>query len=150
MDYVLEKAEYFQTKALDTEILTVDNHADAAYLYLKLKEKNPQQAEHALELLKLNGGNSTGTGIGCVDFVGNVHPDQFWQHYSLGNIRERPFSEIWSDTSEQLLTCFARPEKASLWQMRRMPDSWTFAMATFGLGPKQFMAIYGHLTPHAT
>ena len=103
MDYVLESAEKFHNKGLYVEILTVDNHADAAYLYLKLKEKNPKRAQQALELLKLNGGNSTGVGIGCVDSTGNVHPDQFWQHYTLGNIRTRRFSQIWTDTSEPLL-----------------------------------------------
>ena len=70
MDYILGKADEFQEKGLNTEILTVDNHADAAYLYLKLKEKNPAQAEEVLKLLKLNGGNSSGAGIGCVDAQG--------------------------------------------------------------------------------
>ena len=103
MDYVLDKADSFHNKSLNTEILTVDNHADAAYLYLKLKEKDPKKAENALELLKLNGGNSSCAGIACVDFNGNVHPDQFWQHYSLGSIRTRRFSQIWSDNSQPLL-----------------------------------------------
>jgi len=103
MDYVFKKAENFHKKALNTEILTVDNHADAAYLHLKLKAKDPKKAEEALQLLKLNGGNSTGTGIACVDFNGYVHPDQFWQHYSVGNIRTRKFSQIWEDNSEPLL-----------------------------------------------
>ena len=103
MDYILTKTEEFHQKGLTTEILTVDNHADAAYLYLKLKEKDPQKAEEVLRLLKLNRGNSSGKGIACVDSTGYVHPDQFWQHYSLGNIRERRFSEIWTDNSEPLL-----------------------------------------------
>ena len=68
-----------------------------------LNEKDPKKAEDALKLLKLNGGNSSGAGIACVDFNGNVHPDQFWQHYSLGNIRDRMFSEIWTDKSQPLL-----------------------------------------------
>lgn len=104
MDYVLVKAEEFHHKRLYTEILTVDNHADAAYLYLKLKEKNPAWAQIAFELLKLNGGNSSGEGIGCVDAQGFVHPDQFWRHHTLGNIRERRFSEIWADSKDPLLT----------------------------------------------
>ncbi len=103
MDMLLSKAEEFQKKGLDTEILTVDNHADAAYIYLKIKEKDPKRAEQVMQLLKLNGGNSSGRGIACVDFNGYVHPDQFWQHYSLGNIRERKFSEIWTTQSEPLL-----------------------------------------------
>ena len=103
MDYILTKTEGFHQKRVNTEILTVDNHADAAYLYLKLKEKDPEKAEEVMRLLRLNKGNSSGKGIGCVDSTGYVHPDQFWQHYSLGNIRERRFSEIWTDNSEPLL-----------------------------------------------
>jgi radical SAM protein with 4Fe4S-binding SPASM domain len=103
MDYVLRKAEEFHQKGLSTEILTVDNHSDAAYLYQKLKEKNPARAQKVLELLKQNGGNSSGTGIGCVDAQGYVHIDQFWRHYTLGNVRERKFSEIWTDNAQPML-----------------------------------------------
>jgi radical SAM protein with 4Fe4S-binding SPASM domain len=103
MDYVLGKADEFHEKGLNTEILTVDNHADAAYLYLKLKEKNPAQAQEVLKLLKLNGGNSSGVGIGCVDAQGYVHLDQFWRHYALGNVQERKFSEIWTDKTQPML-----------------------------------------------
>ncbi|MCL4429133.1 MAG: radical SAM protein [Chloroflexi bacterium] len=103
MDYILTKAEELKQKRVNTEILTVDNHADASYLYLKLQQKNAKQAEEVLQLLKLNRGNSSGTGIGCVDAEGYVHPDQFWRHHTLGNVRKRKFSEIWTDTSEPLL-----------------------------------------------
>ncbi len=103
MDYLLAKASEFQQKVIGTEILTVDNHADAAYIYLKVKEKDPNRAEEVMRLLKLNKGNSSGLGIGCVDFNGFVHPDQFWQHYSAGNIREKKFGEIWADNAEPLL-----------------------------------------------
>ena len=70
MDYILAKTEEFHQKGVGTEILTVDNHADAAYLYLKLKAKDPQKAEEVLRLLRLNKGNSSGRGIGCVDSTG--------------------------------------------------------------------------------
>jgi radical SAM protein with 4Fe4S-binding SPASM domain len=85
--------------------LTVDNHVDGVYLYLKLLEKDPQRAENVWKLLTWNGGGlySSGVGIGCIDFNGNVHPDQFWWHYDLGSIYERPFSEIWTDPDEPLL-----------------------------------------------
>ena len=33
----------------------------------------------------------------CIDFHGKVHPDQFWWHYDLGDVRQRPFSQIWMD-----------------------------------------------------
>jgi radical SAM protein with 4Fe4S-binding SPASM domain len=38
-----------------------------------------------------------------VSWDGKVHPDQFWRYYTLGNVRERNFSEIWMDTSEPLM-----------------------------------------------
>jgi radical SAM protein with 4Fe4S-binding SPASM domain len=85
------------------EILTVGNHADGVYLYLKLKKDNPERADKVLELLRLNGGNNSGTRIGAVDEQGNVHPDQFWRHYSLGNVGQRKFGDIWTDDSEPLL-----------------------------------------------
>ncbi len=85
------------------EILTVGNHADGVYLYLKLKEEDPARAEIVHEMIKGNGGNNTGVRIGAVDDRGNVHPDQFMWHHSLGNVTERPFGDIWSDTSQPLL-----------------------------------------------
>ncbi len=38
-----------------------------------------------------------------IDNLGNVHPDTMWWHYKLGNVRERPFSEIWTDLSNPLM-----------------------------------------------
>ncbi|MDP3789754.1 MAG: SPASM domain-containing protein, partial [Candidatus Omnitrophota bacterium] len=57
----------------------------------------------ALNLLKINGGNKSGIGIADVDNLGFVHPDQFWRYYSLGNVKTRKFSAIWSDESDELL-----------------------------------------------
>ncbi len=90
-------------RGLYKEILTVANHADGIYLYLKVKEKDPEQAAKILSLLRRNGGNNSGIRIGAVDDLGNVHPDQFWWHYSLGNVRQRKFGDIWMDTTEPLL-----------------------------------------------
>ncbi len=85
------------------EILTVGNHADGVYLYLKLMNQDPQRASRVLDLLRANGGNNSGIRIGAVDNLGNVHPDQFWWHYSLGNVRQRKFGDIWMDISEPLM-----------------------------------------------
>jgi len=85
------------------EVLTVDNHADGPYIYLKLLQEDPQRAATVLELLKMNEGNNTGRGIGCLGWDGEVYPDQFWRHDSLGNVRQRPFSQIWTDLSHPLL-----------------------------------------------
>ena len=83
------------------EILTVDNHADGPYLYQELLREDPERAEEVMQLLQWNQGNSTGNGIACVSWDGEVYADQFWRHFSFGNVRERAFSEIWTDTSRE-------------------------------------------------
>ncbi len=105
IDIILERTADFHRRGLNKEILTVDNHVDGIYLYLKLREKDPARAEQVLKLLTWNGGGmySSGVGIADIDFQGNVHADQFWMHYSFGNVRQRPFSQIWTDTTDPLM-----------------------------------------------
>lgn len=103
VDQIIEGAVELHRQGLPAEVLTVDNHCDGPYLYLRmLREKHPGVAG-VLELLKMNGGNSTGVGIGCVSWDGTVYPDQFWRNQPLGNVRERPFSQIWTDRTHPLL-----------------------------------------------
>jgi radical SAM protein with 4Fe4S-binding SPASM domain len=103
VDYIFQRVEAFHRKGLDKEILLGNNDADGIYLYLKVKEKNPFQAERVYELLKLRGGNSSGVALGNIDSIGNVHADQFWQYYSFGNVKKRGFGEIWEDRSDPLM-----------------------------------------------
>lgn len=105
MDIIIERTSDFFRRGLDINILTVDNHADGVYLYLKMMQQDPERAETLRRLLAWNGGGaySTGVGIGNIDFNGNVHPDQFWQDYTLGNVRERAFGDIWLDETEPLM-----------------------------------------------
>jgi Fe-coproporphyrin III synthase len=103
VDLILARTKALHDRGKAVEVLTVDNHTDGPYIYLRLLEENPARAEPVYTLLKMNGGNSSGTGIGCVSWDGSVHPDQFWRHYSFGNVKEQPFSAIWTDTSEPLL-----------------------------------------------
>ena len=77
------------------EVLTVDNHADAPYLWLRMVREGSPRADDVWELLKMNGGNSSGHGLSCVSWDGTVYPDQFWRDKPLGNGREKPFGEIW-------------------------------------------------------
>ena len=85
------------------EVLTVDNHADGPHIYLRMLKEDPQRAKEVLELLQMNQGNSSGHGIGCVSWDGEVYADQFWRHHSFGNVRNRPFSEIWTKPEDDLL-----------------------------------------------
>ncbi|MBC7341796.1 MAG: radical SAM protein [Clostridia bacterium] len=96
VDLIWEWAVKGEQSGQEREVLLVDNHADAVYLYLKLKASYPERAERALPLLCRNGGNRSGMAIACIDWEGNVHPDQFTMNHTLGNIKQKPFGEIWS------------------------------------------------------
>ena len=102
-DLICDRTVDLYERGMPKEVLTVDNHTDGVYLYLKLRKQDPARAEKVLALLRDNGGNNSGIRIGAVDELGNVHADQFWQHHSFGNVRQRKFGDIWLDTSEQLM-----------------------------------------------
>ena len=105
VDMILAKTKQFKEAGKKTDILTVDNHVDGIYLYLKLLAEGSERAENVWTLMTWNGGGlySSGVGIGCIDFNGKIHADQFWGHYDLGDIHDRPFSEIWTNPDEPLL-----------------------------------------------
>ncbi|MHC4600749.1 MAG: radical SAM protein [Planctomycetota bacterium] len=103
VDHIFERALDFHRRGIEKEILTVDNHTDNVYLYLRLLRDDPQRAKEVYQMLEWNGGNQSGIAVGEIDWYGNVHPDQFTLQYSLGNVRERKFSEIWRDESDPIL-----------------------------------------------
>jgi len=105
MDIILDRTEDLHKRGLHKDILTVDNHVDGIYLYMRLLEKNPEKAAEVLKMLEWNGGGrySSGVSFGDIDWFGNVHADQFWQDYSFGNVKERKFSDIWIDESDPIM-----------------------------------------------
>lgn len=103
MDWLFNKALELRDSREKIELLTTDNPADGVFFYLKLKELDEGLAEDAFEFLKYRGGDSSGFRIADVDMFGNVHPNQFWFDYTVGNIREKKFSEIWLNPEDELL-----------------------------------------------
>ncbi len=103
VDLICARTRSLFERGRPVEVLTVDNHADGPYIYLKLLQEDPARAAEVLKLLEMNEGNNSGRGIGCVSWDGEVHADQFWRHYSFGNVRQRPFSQIWTDLSNPLM-----------------------------------------------
>lgn len=103
VDLIIDRTQSLHARGKAKEVLTVDNHADGPYVYLRLLRGRSPRAAEVLELLKMNEGNNSGRGIGCVSWDGAVHADQFWRHYSFGNVRERPFSTIWTDLTNPLM-----------------------------------------------
>jgi len=103
LDMIIQLTDEFVKKGLIDEVLTVDNHADGPYLLTKMRKQNNPGYQEAKKLLLANGGNKVGEGIGCVGWDGNVYPDQFWRNYSLGNIKDKTFKQIWENSAEPIL-----------------------------------------------
>jgi len=103
MERLFKAALEAETHGKRREFVTGNNDADGVYLYHWAREHFPQSAEHLHAKLAQWGGNSSGVNIANIDNLGNVHPDTFWWHYNLGNVQQRPFSEIWQDTSDPIM-----------------------------------------------
>jgi heme d1 biosynthesis radical SAM protein NirJ len=103
MDLLFDACWQDAKTARKREFVTGNNDADGVYLLHWAKRHVPDRVEDLRRRLAAWGGNSSGVNIANIDNLGNVHPDTFWWHYDLGNVRERPFSQIWSDGSEPLL-----------------------------------------------
>jgi radical SAM protein with 4Fe4S-binding SPASM domain len=103
MDALFEKSLAWEQQGLHREVVTGNNDADAVYFLHWVKRRFPESAEHIQAKLQQWGGNASGVNVANIDNLGNVHPDTFWWHYGLGNVRQRPFSEIWQDVSDPLM-----------------------------------------------
>jgi radical SAM protein with 4Fe4S-binding SPASM domain len=105
VDTIIERTGDFVKRGKHIEILTVDNHCDGPYLYLKMLEEGHPRAQQVMEMLQWNGGGrySSGVGIANINFTGSVHADQFSMYRSFGNVKERKFSEIWQDLSNPIM-----------------------------------------------
>ena len=92
------------------EVVTGNNDADGAWLLLWAARAIPDQVPRLRAMLERWGGNASGVNVANIDNEGRVHPDTMWWDYSLGNVRDRPFSEIWEDRSDPLMAGLkARP-----------------------------------------
>jgi len=103
MDLIFDRTLELAKRGLHPDVLTADNHADAAYLSLRIARTDPERGESVHRLLSWNGGNGSGKAIACIAPNGDVYPDQFWRWRTVGNIRKRPFSSIYGDDPPELL-----------------------------------------------
>lgn len=103
MDLLFERAWADAAAGRHKEYVTGNNDADGVYLLFWVRRRFPDLAAHVGAKLAQWGGNASGVNVANIDNLGHVHPDTFWWHYSLGNVRERPFSEIWTDLSDPIL-----------------------------------------------
>ena len=115
LDTIVRRTKDFEARGLEKEILTVDNHCDAIYMYLKEKEAgNDALADQILKYIRRNGGNRSGIAFSEVDPFGYVHPDQFTQHHTFGNVRERKFGNIWTDVEHHPILAGLKDRKPLL------------------------------------
>jgi radical SAM protein with 4Fe4S-binding SPASM domain len=111
LDLIIEKTLELHEQGHDREVLTVDNHADGPYLWMWAKKNRPELADRIFEMNLTNKAKSTGQGISCVSWNGDVMPDQFWRDKVLGNVRENRFEDIWLNTNNTFLTDLRKREQ---------------------------------------
>jgi heme d1 biosynthesis radical SAM protein NirJ len=110
MDRVFAQCWDYVQRGVNKEFVTGNNDADGVYLLFWVRRHFPEMEDHIRAKLAAWGGNASGVNVANIDNLGNVHPDTFWWHYTLGNVRERPFSAIWPDTSDPIMAGLkARP-----------------------------------------
>jgi heme d1 biosynthesis radical SAM protein NirJ len=103
MDLLFDRCWDYTRRGIAKEFVTGNNDTDGVYLLLWVRKNFPELEPQLRAKLAQWGGNSSGVNIANIDNLGNVHPDTMWWHYSLGNVKERPFSQIWTDTSDPLM-----------------------------------------------
>jgi radical SAM protein with 4Fe4S-binding SPASM domain len=105
---ILDRAESLHARGVPLDLVTGNSDADGVFLYLRARATAPGRAPVVRALLEARGGNSAGRSIANVDDRGHVHPDQFWQGHSLGDVRSRRFGDVWTDPSPLLARLRAR------------------------------------------
>jgi heme d1 biosynthesis radical SAM protein NirJ len=103
MDMMFQRAWQDAREGGTREFVTGNNDADGVYLLFWVRRHFPELESHIRSKLAQWGGNSSGVNIANIDNLGNVHPDTFWWHYNLGNVKERAFGDIWKDTSDPIM-----------------------------------------------
>jgi len=113
-DEVIKALSILYRKAKETdptamEFLTVDAPQDYIHLLASMERDGSEDLADARKLLEsLKGGCSAGTRVANIDARGNVFPCQFARspEFLVGNVRDRPFSELWSDSTNPVLSRF--------------------------------------------
>jgi heme d1 biosynthesis radical SAM protein NirJ len=112
MDLLFEACWRHLEAGRPKEFVTGNNDADGVYLLHWVRTRFPERAAHLEATLAQWGGNASGVNVANIDNLGNVHPDTFWWDHTLGNVKERPFSDIWRDTSDPIMAGLkARPRR---------------------------------------
>ncbi len=103
VEFIIDKAFQYIEEGRDIDIVTGNMEMDAILFLQKFSEKYPHLKDEMVRRLKGWGGNSAGRKLVNIDWMGNVKPDPFFP-FTLGNMTEKPFSRIWLDENNEMLT----------------------------------------------
>ncbi|MBS4097641.1 MAG: heme d1 biosynthesis radical SAM protein NirJ [Sulfuricella sp.] len=103
MDLLFDTCWRYRQEGRHNEFVTGNNDADGVYLLHWVRRHFPEREAHIRAKLEQWGGNSSGVNVANIDNLGNVHPDTMWWNHNLGNVADRPFSEIWMDVSDPIM-----------------------------------------------
>jgi heme d1 biosynthesis radical SAM protein NirJ len=104
LDLLFARAWDAARRGVEKDFVTGNNDADGVYLLHWARRNIPDFEEARLRTtLAAWGGNASGVNVANIDNLGNVHPDTMWWDCTLGNVRSRPFSDIWRDTRHPIM-----------------------------------------------
>jgi len=104
LDLLYARAWDAARRGVVKDFVTGNNDADGVYLLHWARKNVPEIDTTRLRaILAAWGGNSSGVNVANIDNLGNVHPDTMWWDCTLGNVRSRPFPDIWRDTRHPIM-----------------------------------------------
>ncbi|MFZ1725237.1 MAG: heme d1 biosynthesis radical SAM protein NirJ [Albidovulum sp.] len=110
MDMLIERAWQAASGGRALDIVTGNNDADAVYfLNWAARHFDAAKVAHLRGHLEAWGGNSSGLGVANIDTQGRVHPDTYWSDYTIGNVKDQPFSALWTGPDPMLKKLRMRP-----------------------------------------
>lgn len=103
VNYIINKAfEYYENDS-NIELVTGNMEMDSILLLQKFEKEYKEFAPILKEKLISWAGNSAGSRLGNMDWLGNVKPDPFFPR-TIGNYLEKDFDKVWLDEENDLLT----------------------------------------------
>lgn len=110
LDMLIERAWAGVSENRPLDIVTGNNDADAVYMLNWARQRfSDDLIENLVDHLEAWGGNSSGLGVANIDTQGKVHPDTYWSDYTIGSVKETPFSELWTGGDPMLAQLRTRP-----------------------------------------
>ncbi|WP_292656623.1 radical SAM protein [Nitratifractor sp.] len=103
VEFIIDKAFQYHEEGRKIDVVTGNMEMDAILFLEKFGERYPVLRDEMQRRLRNWGGNSAGRKLVNIDWKGNVKPDPFFP-FVIGNMTEKPFSEIWLDGENEMLT----------------------------------------------